>query len=382
MNDKLSQLVKSISLEEVSADYVDAPVDAEVEPETEWAETEYETLDEVRESETLSDQLETLSEHVEEAPEEASLEHYHWMMSTLLANAKMPTTKGVALENFTNSDSGKTLLSRSIKKYNSNLKRVIALSLEAYVDNFASTLSDRVEKYMALNEKVAATINDLPEPTVNTVTVNSVGFWKLLHRDGKLIKSADELRKESGRVTDFLEVGIRAIKELTVKLKAAGDDDVIDFTKTKLANRSEKMLYNRKITINNKGLQITEKDVSEPAKTLSPSDVEWIIIWGFIIPGMGFLLAALLKKRTGEPKAVKRGRADMVNVLDGFLEIKTTIVEADKAVQAFSEALSKASPANASEAKKAAAPAIEVISGMTSHTSDITRSLNSLVTSF
>lgn len=384
MSDRLSQLVKTLSLE--SEEMQDVPMEQEgldvPEEQAEFEQAEHENLDEVRESETLSDQLDTLSGQVEEAPEGAALEHYHWMMSTLLANARMPTTKSVALENFTNSDSGKTLLSRSIKKYNGNLKRVIALALEAYVDGFAPALSNRVDKYVELNDKVSNTMSDLPAPTVKTATVNSVGFWKLIHRDGKLIKSSEELKQESVRITSFFELGTEVIETLTADLKSAKDDEVVDFTKVKLANKSEKMLYNRKMNIGSGGLQITEGSVSEPSKTLSITDVAWIALWGFLVPGMGLLLAAIFKKRTGEPKAVNRGRDDMVNVLEAILEVKATVLNADAAVQAFSKELASASAINASNAKKAAAPAIEVISGMTSHVTDVTRGLNSLVTSF
>ncbi len=102
MRTSLSNTIRRVSLEsdEMQQD-VALPLEAsvaEAQGPEEWIVDTHQPLDEVRDSATLSGQLEDLTEVVEDAPLEASVESYHWMLNTLIQNAGMPTTRGVALE--------------------------------------------------------------------------------------------------------------------------------------------------------------------------------------------------------------------------------------------------------------------------------------------
>lgn len=117
---RLAQLMRNYGVESEGDAELLAESGVVADPSEELAETE--ALAEVEQSEQLSEQLETLAEHTEDAPDEVSVEHFHWVFDTLLKNAGFRKPKALGLENFNNSDSGKVMLARSIRRYNKQLR--------------------------------------------------------------------------------------------------------------------------------------------------------------------------------------------------------------------------------------------------------------------
>ena len=391
MSDRLSQLVKTLSLE--SEEMQDVPMEQEgldvPEEQEEFEQTQHENLDEVRESETLSDQLDTLSGQVEEAPEGAALEHYHWMMSTLLSNAKMPTTKSVALENFTNSDSGKTLLAKGIKGYNRNLKRAISVALEAYVDNYARVVSENIEKHTELSALLKKAISEFKEKEV-IVKLSSQNDWRLFHVDGKLISQSGAIRNE-----------IKTIETLVSEVSSKMDTLVSNPSEpVKLKTLKKHTMFNRTISMDESGCVLTEEAPPEFKAPVNRNMVMAFAAAGIIftgataamtLPPLGALAAAGMgggvyggtkwlqeKIRALIGTVTTKDKVAFISEVSYVTDLADSIDTLDQTVMKFSKALSEMTPEEARLAKRNAAPVIEAIGVLVKHINDLTAGLTTV----
>lgn len=81
---------------------------------------------EIEEATETAEQLDQLADYTEDAPEEVSVEQYHFMFSTIMKNANLKMPKALGLESFTNSDSGKLILARSIRAQSARIKERVS----------------------------------------------------------------------------------------------------------------------------------------------------------------------------------------------------------------------------------------------------------------
>ncbi len=81
---------------------------------------------EIEEATETAEQLDQLADYTEAAPAEVSVEQYHFMFSTIMKNAKLKMPKALGLESFTNTDSGKLILARSIRAQSARIKERVS----------------------------------------------------------------------------------------------------------------------------------------------------------------------------------------------------------------------------------------------------------------
>lgn len=130
---RLSNMMKRYGIED--SEVLDIPVDGEadvvvptegdvvVEP---AVVDEADVHAEIEEATETAEQLDQLADYTEAAPEEVSVEQYHFMFSTIMKNAKLKMPKALGLESFTNSDSGKLILARSIRAQSARIKERVS----------------------------------------------------------------------------------------------------------------------------------------------------------------------------------------------------------------------------------------------------------------
>lgn len=384
MRTSLSNTIRRVSLEsdEMQQD-VALPLEAsvaEAQGPEEWIVDTHQPLDEVRDSATLSGQLEDLTEVVEDAPLEASVESYHWMLNTLIQNAGMPTTRGVALENFTHSSGGKKLLASSIRNYNSNLKRSINIALENYTDGYASTLSDVVSKYNEVNSSLEKELNALSSKKVKEVVkVDHKNIWKLFHVDGKFLESETDLILAANDISSIFKLCTGLIDDITATLKKSTEENPATFDHITLPNKTYNLLSNQRFEVDRKGVHVTELRTPAPKPAYTAGDIGWIVGWSIIFSWVGLVLSLWLKKKTGFDTKKKRSSNEIKATLSNFVNIKKDVVKLNAAVEELAKAL-KADKTNvSSDAKRAAAPVLELSSAILSHATTCSYGFSTLI---
>lgn len=389
MRTSLSNTIRRVSLEsdEMQQDVelpLEAPV-AESQGPEEWIVDTHQPLDEVRDSATLSGQLEDLTEVVEDAPLEASVESYHWMLNTLIQNAGMPTTRGVALENFTHSSGGKKLLASSIRNYNSNLKRSINIALENYTDGYAKVVSDNIEQYKPLALELKEKIDDFLEEEI-VIKVSSKKIWELFHVKGSLLDMNNGIQTE----VDNLDT---LAKEIESKLLQVSKNPT---GKVKLKAITKELMMNRAFVMSENGASF---EVHKLPGTNTPASLTsslallgvgvFVALSGMAIvsaapaAGLGALLlsaglgvsaaaSALAQKiRSVLNTVTTRGRKTFTDQVLQLLKLETVIGKIDKTLTTFANTLSKMDPEEAAEAKRTAAPMIEAAGLLVKHINEV-----------
>lgn len=131
---RLSNMLKRYGIEDSEDPVVDHSVDGDdvIEPTEDDVVVEPAVIDEdevnaeIEEATETAEQLDQLADYTEAAPEEVSVEQYHFMFSTIMKYAKLKMPKALGLESFTNSDSGKLILARSIRAQSTRIKERVS----------------------------------------------------------------------------------------------------------------------------------------------------------------------------------------------------------------------------------------------------------------
>lgn len=385
MRTSLSNTIRRVSLEsdEMQQDVelpLEAPV-AETQGPEEWIVDTHQPLDEVRDSATLSDQLEDLTEVVEDAPLEASVESYHWMLNTLIQNAGMPTTRGVALENFTHSSGGKKLLASSIRNYNGNLKRSINVALENYTDGYAKVVSDNIDQYKGLAVSLAKSIDDFEESAV-LLEVSTKKIFRMFHVNNEFLKVNSDIGEESKRISKIIENVTSKIKTLSAKPSS----------KVTLNSSTTELMFNRQFVTSVEGASFKEHgDVGRMAPInkgyIAGAAAAGVLIGGISGAALGPVvatatavvggvvnttLAAGVSKITALISTVNpRSKNSFIKSVEELTKLNADVKALDSSLSKLADAISKLDSVEAAEAKHTAAPLIEAAGLIVKHLNEL-----------
>lgn len=337
-------------------------------------EYEHPTLDSVRDAQELSEDLGELETIVESAPEEASVEHYHWMMDKLLAKADMPKAKALSLENFTGSASGKILLARNLSNYNGLLKSKIALALEAYTGNYAPAISNLADEVETQLRQVGQIANN-PDSIKKTRRIKNARIWQMLHVNGEL--GSLDIVTEVSNLNRILKATSTALTEITDLVNSVNDKNfeaiVKDLEGLSVGSVKVSTLFNRRIKLDASGCTVDENKAPRPNKNVTYRG--WAIFWFltlFLFFWPGAIIHAFFAKYGWDEDEMKKHKDEVLNGLENLKQGNKAVAKINKDMEALAKALEDCKDSSVTAAaRKAAAPALEGTSAVLGQYSDV-----------
>lgn len=359
-----------------------------------WIDINHESLDRIRSSNVLKDQLDSVARNAESS--HGKVKDYRRLMNDLIAKVNFPIDKHLFQGRFISSRSNNVKLALGIDVYNDRLRAAVSKALEEYSENNTPYVLNKISEYNESN----AILEKLTEETFDapvTLKISNDKVWEMFHVNDKFINIKEGVGLEAIHLGELLDEVIYGLKELNSMVVK---DPV--FCECILMNRiAKKLMFNKSFGLGPEGLSIAR--AVPPKRNTGLTVEDWSFLKGIsvtVIPigvtlgfmsGMGVVMGTLTAAVTTLGLAIRhviiakayrvffetqlKEREIFVEQIKDILALSHKVSRIKGQVELYVETLETLSSADSREAKRIAAPILEAVSGIVGHMIELTYGL-------
>jgi hypothetical protein len=350
----------------------------------EWIELPQDTMADVYEGEQTKEALDQLADKVDagddKVVDQVALENFNWTFKTLTRLTNLTPKTFPALEDYTHdAPLQRKVLSGAIRAHSDRLARAINFGLEDYTESFGNNLQQLVESMKSsqadLNRSLGR-INGLPSKTVK---VNHAKIWAMLHVNGRFVKDLDgAITDEQRHLRELLTVAKNAAAEVAKMAKETEAPSAEGVEAAMNRGGDVELMFNTSVSFSGGQVDFQRNSPPSPKTEKVGSDylrgAAWGTLFGFLLLGPAFLLGTVIgavgSSATGSTSASKRdvdGVKSFLQDLGGFAKLAADI---ESIAESLNDSV-KASTAHGAVVKRAAAPVMELMSGIAKHVAEL-----------
>ena len=342
------------------------------------------TLDEVRATEGLVSQLETLGTIVNTTNDQASLENYAWFLKTLTHNANLPLPKRFSLEDYCDRNGLDMVIDRHVQ----HLRSGITFALEAYIGGFAKRADGYVTTFNKVNKDLESRVGKL-NSRKRIAKSNSKSLYTILTIQNDIITSPDVAGDEysllSEVIDDVEQVTARLIKE--IESGELSKSNNLKYKKLFLLN-------NTTFTINSEGAKSDTSvlDIPDKYNFMHKVNIERTLGWLAIISSVfkiGLMVKGMASGGGGgrtKTKVSDYMSKDDKRMLQSFLEdvvgFKDLVNRLDDNLDDLARALDECDVDIRTEANRQASAIVEASTVILKHLTEVTHGLDKIISGF
>lgn len=319
--------------------------------------------------------LDQLADRVEASGDDkVALESFNWSYQTLTRLTGLAPRVYPSLEDFAgDAPLQRSVLAKSIRKHSDRLGRAITLSIEDYTDTFGTTLEKLIESMQTSAKDLDRALDRINHPPGKKARVDHSRIWAMLHVDGRFMKDLDTgLVAEERSLKDLIALASKAAKHVGTE---GGADEVIS---TLNGGGKHKLMFNTTVTFS--GGKVDFNKVSPPSPKTEKIGADylrgaaWGALIGFFIFGMvipGAVIGTFGASATGNTATSQRYLEKTKHTLRAIGAFADLAREIEAVANELDTAVKGAEESERANAKRAAAPIMELLGAVTRHVAEL-----------